>query len=120
MENKFIVDECQIFKCYEDEQKDAIWRINSLKNTSSEFEIHVSHNGLMYITYFPGCDITFKKQAKLIYTLCRKLQQEGMYLQIRIKDTNTYLKNLCISAGFKYLKREYGKAKRFNIFYFPN
>lgn len=119
MESKFIIEDCRV-SSYEDGQKDAVWRISSLKNASSEFAVHVSHNGLMYITHFPGCKIPFRKQANIICTLCKKLQQEGMNLQIRIKADNASLKKLCFSAGFKYLKHEYGKRKRYLIYYFPN
>lgn len=119
MENKFIIDDCRV-SGYEDSQKDAVWRISSLKNEGSEFAVHVSHNGLMYITHFPGCKIPFRKQANIICTFCKKLQQEGMNLQIRIKAENTTLKRLCLSAGFKYLKREYSKRNLYHIYYFPS
>ena len=92
MENKFIIDDCRVFKGYEDGQKDAVWRISLLENESSEFAVHVSHNGMMYITHFPGCKIPFRKQANIIYTLCKGLQQEGMNLQIRVKKENGQLK----------------------------
>lgn len=106
MENNFIEDGYRILKCHEDSYGDAIWRIHSLKDNTSEFVVHVYHDGRMYITYFPQCKIPFKDRKNLLNKLCNFLLTEKGSLKIKIKESNKELRKLCLAAGFKYFDHE--------------
>lgn len=122
---KIIIDDYQIEKAYEDSQNDCMWRIRSLEDPSSEFVIHVSHTGQMYVTHFPNTDIPFKVRVMLFQKLCLYLRDQGFALSIKIVNRNQTLRNFCLAAGFKYKshgpKKSYGirHDKDFTIYYLP-
>lgn len=112
---KIIVDDYLIEKAYEDSVNDCMWRIRSVEDPTSEFVVHVSHSGQMYITHFPSTDIPFKVRVMLFQKLCHYLGDKGYNLSIKIINRNQSLKNFCLAAGFKYKSHGHGPKKSYGI-----